>query len=76
MGAWIETSKHILTMSKNNVAPHVGAWIETGCRYLGKVSNHVAPHVGAWIETFFYLYVSTKTRSRPTWARGLKQGHL
>jgi len=29
--------------------------------------------VGAWIETRFEIYVASLGRSRPAWARGLKQ---
>ena len=35
--------------------------------------NIVAPHVGAWIETDLEPDSNQLGRSRPTWARGLKQ---
>ena len=58
--------------SFRGVAPHVGAWIETVP--LDKFTRKavVAPHVGAWIETFTESFAVGATKSRPTWARGLK----
>ena len=54
------------------VAPHVGAWIETRYTQVWATSDHVAPHVGAWIETMWQVCRMLVTKSRPTWARGLK----
>ena len=54
------------------VAPYVGAWIETVVlRYLSD-GHGVAPYVGAWIETVLGCLDDNRTKSHPTWVRGLK----
>ena len=74
VGAWIETLTVPERIALGSVAPHVGAWIETF--YLtssDSSAKRVAPHVGAWIETLTSAAgLKLPTKSRPTWARGLK----
>ena len=50
----------------------MGAWIETVVlRYLSD-GHGVAPYVGAWIETVLGCLDDNRTKSHPTWVRGLK----
>ncbi len=52
----------------------MGAWIETVCHYIKDIDKWwVAPRVGAWIETHPSIPLDAIIRSRPAWARGLKQ---
>ena len=73
VGAWIETSKTVLRLTKTVVAPHVGAWIETLDLDNIRKAATVAPHVGAWIETPLYVRTLWQVSSHPTWVRGLKR---
>ena len=57
------------------VAPLVGAWIETCARVYNHRILGVAPLVGAWIETYDLRTADAKGKSRPLWARELKQVH-
>ena len=54
------------------VAPLVGAWIETSSKSISPKSLSVAPLVGAWIETEFIRLQVQRTKSHPSWVRGLK----
>ena len=72
MGAWIETFVITEDDAMIVVAPYVGAWIETKYLCSNTQSTEVAPYVGAWIETVSAKYLGKKSRSHPTWVRGLK----
>ena len=72
VGAWIEITSSLKSMTGYGVAPHVGAWIEIGLRLdLDRVRD-VAPHVGAWIEMRGSPTIPHRWASHPTWVRGLK----
>jgi len=57
---------------KTFVAPRVGAWIEIGIGGFEYAAQRVAPRVGAWIEISSVAVISSSSKSRPVWARGLK----
>ncbi len=57
------------------VAPHVGAWIEMFSSIGSNTIRKVAPHVGAWIEMIIICALCARSRSHPTWVRGLKYPH-
>ena len=57
MGAWIEMTRQMKSLSREIVAPLVGAWIEIVPLSSHLFASDVAPLVGAWIEikvTHFY----------------------
>ena len=72
VGAWIETSSLLTTLSITVVAPRVGAWIETHPRRPLRPHHQVAPRVGAWIETVILTFSFACGMSHPVWVRGLK----
>jgi len=73
VGAWIETLSFGNQYLFTRVAPRVGAWIETQILVFLVAVFTVAPRVGAWIETQRFRLCSDVLKSRPAWARGLKQ---
>ena len=73
MGAWIEIPNFAIDILLRFVAPLVGAWIEIFNSGYDIVPIIVAPLVGAWIEIHLLQYIHlTRTRSLPSWERGLK----
>ena len=72
MGAWIEMIRLSIKESTACVAPLVGAWIEIMKSALGGIICTVAPLVGAWIEMYINVCVINRTKSLPSWERGLK----
>ena len=54
------------------VAPLVGAWIEIISAPTAFEESVVAPLVGAWIEMYINVCVINRTKSLPSWERGLK----
>ena len=74
VGARIETLTGLLQTDLFAVAPLVGARIETASTKRCSTSSTVAPLVGARIETDPRGRTrGRRGRSRPSWARGLKQ---
>ena len=73
MGAWIETHGLLCNRISITVAPLVGAWIETYKVKPMILLLQVAPLVGAWIETWATTVATHRSKSHPSWVRGLKQ---
>ena len=72
MGAWIEIINSYKQIASPTVAPLVGAWIEMIRLSIKESTACVAPLVGAWIEMYINVCVINRTKSLPSWERGLK----